>query len=258
MQRAVVSKAFQSIYDNINKSVCYLNIKNCDFGIGYNQAILNINLSPENKICIETRAFHFIKELLQEIKKRLPDNLEFFKKLKLFSPAQCLNQINTPFSDLPFINIFLNQTDFILVGTQWDKLVTVTWKIYLNEKELHDSHQFWPKVYNYQDAGGNYAFRELAGFVLKILSLPSSNAVVERVFSIMNTVKTKARNRINTKMLDALLRIKCTFISTNKCCTTFSPSKLMYDKFNSEIMYKCVNNVNTVNNVINEELLPMN
>jgi len=138
------------------------------------------------------------------------------------------------------------------VETQWDKLSTVTWKMYLNEKKLQDSHQFWPKIYNYQDAGGNYAFRKLAEFVLKVLSLPSSNAVVERVFSIMNTVKTKARNRINTEMLDGLLRIKCTIISSNKCCTTFSPSKSMYDKFKSEIMYNCKQDIN---NVVNDDEL---
>lgn len=137
--------------------------------------------------------------------------------------------------------------------TQWDKLSTVTWKIYLNEKQLQDSHQFWPKIYNYQDAGGDYALRELAEFVLKVLSLPSSNAVVERVFSIMNTVKTKARNRISTEMLDALLRIKCTFISSNKCCTNFSPSKSMYDKFKFEIMCNCKQDINNLVN--NDELL---
>lgn len=107
-----------------------------------------------------------------------------------------MNQINTHFSDLPFINIFVNKTDFILVGTQGDKLATVTWIMYLNEKELLDSHKFWPNVYNYQDSGGNYAFRAL-GFFLKILSSPSSNAVVERVFSIMNTVESlKVKNKV--------------------------------------------------------------
>lgn len=110
--------------------------------------------------------------------------------------------------------------------------------MYLNESQLNDCNQFWPKVYNYKDAGGSYAFRKLAEFVLKILFLLSSNAVVERVFSVMNTLKTKSRNRINVNMLDTLLRIKCKFMSTEKCCTTFSPTKLMYDKFKSEIMYK--------------------
>lgn len=57
-------------------------------------------------------------------------------------------------------------------------------------------------------------------------------------YIIINTVKTKSRNKINSKTLDALLRIKCLLISTEKCCKTFSPTKPMYDKFKSEIMYK--------------------
>lgn len=118
--------------------------------------------------------------------------------------------------------------------------------MYLDENQLNDSHKFWPKVYNFKDAGGNYAFKELSEFVLKILSLPSSNAMVERVFSIMNSVKTKSKNRIDPKMLDALLRIKCKLISTKNCCKTFTPSESMYNKFNSEIMYMYKKDESTV------------
>jgi len=52
------------MYNKINDNSVYLNTNNCDFGIGYNQASLNINLSSENKTYVETRAFNFIKKLL--------------------------------------------------------------------------------------------------------------------------------------------------------------------------------------------------
>lgn len=261
----VITKGFEFIYDNIYNESIYLTPNNCDYGIGYNQTILSINMSLDKKTNVQARAFKFIKELLYEIKLRLPDNIEFFKKLKLFSPSFCLSQIHPKFSDLPFINIFLEPSNLPLIETQWNKLTTVTWKIYLDESELNDTHKFWPKVYNFKDAGGNYAFKELSEFVLKILSFPSSNAVVERVFSIMNTIKTKSRNRIDPKMLDALLRIKCTLISTKNCCKTFTPSETMYSKFNSEIMYKYKNDEPTVptndkslennDSIIDDELL---
>jgi hypothetical protein len=41
-----------------------------------------------------------------------------------------------------------------------------------------------------------------------MLTLPISNAVVKRAFSIMNLIKTKLRNKMQTEMLNSLLTIK--------------------------------------------------
>jgi hypothetical protein len=41
-----------------------------------------------------------------------------------------------------------------------------------------------------------------------MLTLPISNAVVKRAFSIMNLTKTKLRNKMQTEMLNSLLTIK--------------------------------------------------
>lgn len=51
-------------------------------------------------------------------------------------------------------------------------------------------------VNEYRDAAGENPFKKLSDFVLKLLSLPFSNADVERVFSTMNFVKNKTRNRM--------------------------------------------------------------
>lgn len=97
--------------------------------------------------------------------------------------------------------------------------------------------KFWSKLYSFKDAGGDYIFRELTEFVLKLLSLPTSNAMVERVFSILNAIKTRARNKINYPMLENVLRLRCYFSSLKKCCVNFVPTKPMYTKFNSYLMY---------------------
>lgn len=66
-------------------------------------------------------------------------------------------------------------------------------------------------------------------------SLPISNAVVERVFSVMNAVKTKFSNKMQFTMLTAILRIRIHFNVTNICCNSFTPSPKMYELFNSKI-----------------------
>lgn len=58
------------------------------------------------------------------------------------------------------------------------------------------------------NACGEYQFNLLPNFALKMILLPICNAVVERVFSIMNATKTKVRNRMSQHMLIALIRIK--------------------------------------------------
>ena len=65
--------------------------------------------------------------------------------------------------------------------------------------------EFWAEVHNYRDAGGNNKFEEISEFVLKLLCLPWSNAVVERVFSQINLVKTQVRNRLHLITVNSVL-----------------------------------------------------
>jgi len=73
---------------------------------------------------------------------------------------------------------------------------------------LVDTYSFWPIVAQHKNAGGSLAFNTIARYVLKFLSLPMSNAAVERIFSVMSATKTKVRNRMGTEMLNSLLTIK--------------------------------------------------
>jgi len=71
-----------------------------------------------------------------------------------------------------------------------------------------DSVKFWASVSNMRNAGGDRPFLKLADFALKALTIPISNAVIERVFSVLASIKTKPRNRIQLDTLEALLRIR--------------------------------------------------
>jgi len=94
---------------------------------------------------------------------------------------------------------------------QWRKLITLKYNdicspnITIEEK---DTSQFWVDVLNITNNNKEQIFHELGVFVLSVLSLPLSNAVVERVFSVMNAVKSKARNRMHMAMLEAIMRIR--------------------------------------------------
>lgn len=98
----------------------------------------------------------------------------------------------------------------------------------------------------FKNAGGDLAFENIARFALHVLSLPFSNAAVERVFSIMNAVKTKPRNRMQKDMLVAIMRIRLRFGVNKVCCNGFGPSSEMCKLFTSKI-YDEVNLTNNNN-----------
>ena len=56
----------------------------------------------------------------------------------------------------------------------------------------------------YRDSAGKNPFEELSKFALKLLSLPHSNGDIERVFSQMNLIKNKTRNRMELPTLNAM------------------------------------------------------
>ncbi|KAF2881897.1 hypothetical protein ILUMI_24278 [Ignelater luminosus] len=137
----------------------------------------------------------------------------------------CLNRQNRlEFEDTSFIYIFLEESkkEIVEIG-DW------------NAAEIKNSADFWIQVLNYGDAGGNHVFQDLADFAITLLNLPSSNAVAERVFFIMNAVKTKARNILQLRMLSAVLRLTTEFYSESICCNTFKPSLKMYRRLNYNI-----------------------
>jgi len=86
--------------------------------------------------------------------------------------------------------------------SQIDNIHLIQWE------HITDTVKFWAEVLVYKDAGKNNPFNSPALFAIQILSLPWSNAEVERAFSQMNIVKTKLRNRMHLNTLNAMLSIR--------------------------------------------------
>jgi hypothetical protein len=87
-----------------------------------------------------------------------------------------------------------------------------------------DTEQFWIGVLQHK------AFKEVATFALSCLITPVSSAVVERIFSFVSTIKTKARNRIQLNLLDAIVRVRAELLLSSKCCKNFTASPEMLKK----------------------------
>ena len=81
---------------------------------------------------------------------------------------------------------------------------------------------------------------DLARYALACLTTPTSNAVVERMFSYVTGIKTKSRNKLSSCMLEAIVRIRTNLYFKGICCKDVKPR--MFKLFNTKNMYR--NNIN--------------
>lgn len=58
---------------------------------------------------------------------------------------------------------------------------------------------------DFRNLNGEQEFQDLGSFSLDVLALPFSNVSCERVFSKVNLIKTKLRNKLNTETVNGLL-----------------------------------------------------
>ncbi|CAG4969372.1 unnamed protein product [Parnassius apollo] len=176
----------------------------------------NSNLSPQAISNIKKRCIDFSVKLVQEIQNRIPSNYEILAKVTLLSPENTLKQIKDPHAlvglarELGFDD---QKTDKIV--QQWKTIQFIEWET------AGDSVKFWAQVLKYKNAAGVNTFRELADLAIAAMSLPHSNAEVERLFSVMNTVKNKLRNRMCSLTLNSIIMIRNQLKIKKKNCHNY-------------------------------------
>lgn len=201
---------------------------------------------------VQSRCHSFIMEAVQQLEKRLPPSRNIFKPLSNLHPSVILIQVARPvFLNLPFVK-FLEPEEMDRVERQYRNMIVVNWReasVFSGNIPLN-SVQFWVGVSSFQNGMGEHPFQELSKWALSSLVTLASNAIVERIFSHVTNVKTKLRNRMSTKMLDAIVRIRCHLQFQGLCCKDFVLYPEMLKLFNSDIY----NNKNAGGNIDNEDI----
>ena len=202
-------------------------------GVEFNLEAARVCPGRENAemlLGVKERCNEFLIELLKEMKKRLPTNLEQLESLAQLSPDVILSQNKPPIEQMSFIA--LHNGDITKIERQWNHINEVEWR---KQYSGADVEQFWGDVHRYTDAAGDRAFRELALFVLSLLALPFSNASVERCFSQMNLIKSKLRNKMKQDMLESILHIRAFMTRRGICCSKFKVTGAMLARFTRSI-----------------------
>lgn len=94
--------------------------------------------------------------------------------------------------------------------------------------------EFWSKILHLSEP----QFQNLAKFVLEVLSLPHANADSERIFSAVNLIKTKQRNRLLTSTINSTLLAKECISRKHSNCTRFKPTPEMIAKIKKPSDYE--------------------
>ena len=134
----------------------------------------------------------------------MPDNIQVLQHIDFFSVQNVLSSQKGAI--LPILKLFcISDEEIGKIIDQYSNIQYIKW---INK---NNTISFWSEVKSYRDAGGNIRFEEIANFVLKLLSLPWSNADIERVFSQMNIIKTNLRNRLHLQTVNSVLAIRYNF-----------------------------------------------
>ena len=189
------------------------------------------NLPEESQCMLRYRCSAFVVKLCTELRSRLPDNFETLEKMSLFSVAECLRVVKEPIVDLA-ASFGYSAESIERIDIQWRQLTIVQWQ------ETASTVKFWNEVCHYKDAAGINPYLDLCQLAISILSLPHSNAEVERLFSQLNLVKSKLRNRINIASVNAVLAIRCGMKRVGKSCDTFELPKEVVSQIGTMQVYK--------------------
>ncbi|KAL7376854.1 hypothetical protein ABVT39_017022 [Epinephelus coioides] len=119
------------------------------------------------------------------------------------------------------------------INDQWRRLPPVTLD---EDTKTMTVDEFWHHLSTLEDFGARRVFRELGEFSLDALGFPHSNASCERVFSKVNLIKTKPRNRLITDTLNGLMH-------TSECvkmaggCANFKTTTTMLRSMTTSNLY---------------------
>ncbi|KAK3916154.1 Zinc finger MYM-type protein 1 [Frankliniella fusca] len=215
--------------------------------VNYGDGFLTLAINMERSGALSTAKIrevkancaNFLSTLSIQLAQRLPDCIQDMEKKRNLAPDRVLAARGRPsFQSLP-INLIPHSFDRDDLEDQWERLGKEKFEEICPGEDMTtiDTVQFWSLCLDLKNGAGDCPYEKIAFCALSLLSLPLSNALVERVFSIMNIVKNKIRNKMSVSMLNAILFLRLWLKAFNKCCTSFEPSDAMVRKFNSRVMY---------------------
>lgn len=185
--------------------------------MGYSFSEAQVGVEKNKITIVRERCRNFLMELCRQIQCRLLSNVDILEKICLLSPENATAQFRRLDITILASNFKSVCEDVDSTVSEWDALHRIEWQ------HSEDPELFWIEVAENKNALGENRFSHIAKLALALLSLPFSNAAVERAFSLTNLIKDKLRNRLAISNADAIMRLR--FHLMNDSCVSFVPSE---------------------------------
>lgn len=187
------------------------------------------------------RCQSFYVEAAKQVYQRFPFKLlQPLKHLKIICPDTIfdneISSLGSMFTDLP---ILFGDMDINEVDREWRKLPFTDFKSAKLDKNSNIL-DFWSHISKLKKGDDAPMFPLMVTLVKNVMTLPHSSACVERIFSMVNTIKTKERNRLQTDNLCGLLQSKSMLKASSSECYSYPLDNGFLKNFNQN-MYKFKN-----------------
>lgn len=187
----------------------------------------------------------FLSTLCFEIKTRYDFNNTFYQHISALGIKNALSDnfrtkypsLHPLMNDLPRISISVDKQS---VDDDWRKLPLTELPDEITQ--LRDPDIFWYQLLKLKNAGEENVFPSLPAFALKVLVLPHSNADCERIFSKINLVKVKLRNRLITNTVESCV-LSSQLVSNHGHCHSFEITESMLNHMTTDNLYERKKNI---------------
>ncbi|XP_060856921.1 uncharacterized protein LOC132934601 [Metopolophium dirhodum] len=239
----------------VNKTpINEINPENSRHYLPFTQIYLGIKIMKEvqnpkianNKHMLEdfySRVQSFFKIACMQLKKKYNFNDPLMPAIKLMDPKIALSiETRKENSSLFFLlNLLprltkLNDDLMQSIDNEWRQLphfnISTDLLNYLDQPDI-----FWYNLSKIQLGNQEFPFINLSNFALEVFSLPHSNVDCERVFSKVNLIKVKTRNKLNTDTIQGCLLASQEIKIKNNNCVNYIPPKKMINLMNTVNLY---------------------
>lgn len=198
---------------NVNNEDNLLPLKRMFTGAGCMMTlskIANGNLEEnEDVVQFYTNVRKCYQSAFQNIANGVPFDDAFLNALDFLNPQTALDIDKHDHDQIGCIlNKFNSKFDHDLVVNEWHILPFTFAEEAKMKLQAMSVHQFWHEMSIIANAEDECILPNISQLAQLCLSLPHSNADVERYFSTVSQIKTRDRNRLNTETVAAITRIK--------------------------------------------------
>lgn len=199
---------------------------------------------PDNiQLPIQNSCLDFLSTVVEDLQKRLPLTDPFFEGLAFLKPEIALS-LQKPNNLNSLENVWgkfssLDEIDGTKIDVQWKNIAINFSGDDVQKKQLINGtvEEFWEYLKICKNFLDEYEYFNIVKLAHVCMSLPHSNATTERVFSVVTDVKTKKRNKLSSKSLNAVCLTRFSKDNDN-CCQSFSVSEEHIELMKSNKLYK--------------------